>query len=197
VEIGATLVVEGASFTIRAGDTVGLVGRNGAGKTSLLRTLAGELPPLAGEATTYVPLRFLPQRLDVLDDGLGVAANVARRAPGVTDNHIRAQLARFLFKGARAEQPVGTLSGGERFRAALAAMMLAEPAPQLLMLDEPTNNLDVSSVQQLTSALASYEGALVIASHDLPFLESAGITRWLLVEEELRETTLEEITAAD
>lgn len=77
-------------------------------------------------------------------------------------------------------------------------MMLAEPAPQLLLLDEPTNNLDVPSVQQLTSALASYEGALVVASHDLPFLESAGITRWLLVEdEELRETTLEEITASD
>ena len=76
-----------------------------------------------------MPLRFLPQRLDVLDDGLSVAANVARVAPGITDNDIRSQLARFLFKGARAEQPAGTLSGGERFRAALAAMMLAAPGP--------------------------------------------------------------------
>ncbi|GAA4520432.1 ATP-binding cassette domain-containing protein [Actinoallomurus oryzae] len=187
-----------ADLEVHGPERIALVGRNGAGKTSLLRTLTGELPPLEGEARTYVPLRFLPQRLDVLDDDLSVAANIARRAPGVTDNHIRAQLARFLFKGARAEQPAGTLSGGERFRAALAAMMLAEPAPQLLLLDEPTNNLDVPSVQQLTSALASYEGALVVASHDLPFLESAGITRWLLVEdEELRETTMEEITSSD
>ncbi|MFE4646424.1 ABC-F family ATP-binding cassette domain-containing protein, partial [Streptomyces sp. NPDC056730] len=165
-------------------ERIALVGRNGAGKTTVLRTLTGESAPLAGEARTFVPLRFLPQRLDVLDDELSVVANVARMAPGVTDNHIRSQLARFLFKGARAEQPVGTLSGGERFRATLAAMMLAAPAPQLLMLDEPTNNLDTASVRQLTSALASYEGALLIAGHDLPFLEAAGITRWLLLGEE-------------
>jgi len=182
-----------ADLEVRGPERIALVGRNGAGKTTLLRTLTGELPPLEGEAETYVPLRFLPQRLDVLDDELSVAANVARHAPGVTDNHIRAQLARFLFKGARAEQPAGTLSGGERFRAALAAVMLADPAPQLLLLDEPTNNLDVPSVRQLTSALESYEGALVIAAHDLPFLETVGITRWLLLDEELQETTPEEM----
>ncbi|WP_413796749.1 ABC-F family ATP-binding cassette domain-containing protein [Streptomyces iranensis] len=182
-----------ATLHVHGPERIALVGRNGAGKTTLLRTLTGELAPLSGEARTYVPLRFLPQRLDVLDDGLSVAANVVSRAPGVTDNHIRAQLARFLFKGARAEQPAGTLSGGERFRAALAAAMLAAPAPQLLMLDEPTNNLDLASVRQLTSALDSYQGALVVASHDLPFLESIGITRWLLVGEELRDIAADEV----
>ncbi|MCZ9345909.1 ATP-binding cassette domain-containing protein, partial [Streptomyces sp. TRM76130] len=69
---------------------------------------------------------------------------------------VRARLARFLFRGARADQRAGTLSGGERFRAALAALMLAEPAPHLLMLDEPTNDLDLASVRQLTTALESY-----------------------------------------
>ncbi|MFE3140854.1 ATP-binding cassette domain-containing protein [Streptomyces scopuliridis] len=182
-----------ANLHVHGPERIALVGRNGAGKTTVLRTLTGELAPLSGEARTFVPLRFLPQRLDVLDDELSVAANVARLAPGLTDNHIRSQLARFLFKGARAEQRAGTLSGGERFRAALAAMMLAAPAPQLLMLDEPTNNLDTASVRQLTSALASYQGALLIASHDLPFLEAAGITRWLLLAEELQETTAEEV----
>ncbi|MEU9318794.1 ATP-binding cassette domain-containing protein [Streptomyces sp. NPDC048295] len=181
------------SLQVRGAERIALVGRNGAGKTTLLRTLTGELAPLSGEARTFVPTRFLPQRLDVLDEELSVAANVARMAPGVTDNHIRAQLARFLFQGKRAEQPAGTLSGGERFRAALAATMLAAPAPQLLMMDEPTNNLDVASVRQLTGALESYEGALLIASHDLPFLRSLGITRWLLVGEELRETTAQEV----
>jgi ATPase subunit of ABC transporter with duplicated ATPase domains len=181
------------SLHIHGPERIALVGRNGAGKTTLLRTLTGELEPLSGRAKTFVPLRFLPQRLDVLDEELSVAANVARMAPGVTDNHIRSQLARFLFKGARAEQPAGTLSGGERFRAALAATMLAAPAPQLLMLDEPTNSLDMASVRQLTSALESYEGALLIASHDLPFLESIGITRWLLLGEDLQETTAEEV----
>ncbi|MEU1055662.1 ABC-F family ATP-binding cassette domain-containing protein [Streptomyces sp. NPDC005876] len=173
-------------------ERIALVGRNGAGKTTLLRTVAGELRPVSGEATAHVPLRFLPQRLDVLDGELSVAENVARFAPGATNNRVRAQLARFLFRGARADQKAATLSGGERFRATLAALMLAEPAPQLLMLDEPTNNLDMASVRQLTSALESYEGALLVASHDVPFLESIGITRWLLLAEgELRETTPE------
>ncbi|MFG2894054.1 ABC-F family ATP-binding cassette domain-containing protein [Streptomyces sp. NPDC048248] len=183
------------SLHVHGPERIALVGRNGAGKTTLLRILTGELAPLSGEARAFVPLRFLPQRLDVLDEELSVAANVARLAPGVTDNHIRAQLARFLFKGARADQPAGTLSGGERFRAALAATMLAAPAPQLLLLDEPTNNLDMASVRQLTSALDSYQGALVIAGHDLPFLASVGITRWLLVGEELQETGEDEVRA--
>ncbi|KOG24935.1 ABC-F family ATP-binding cassette domain-containing protein [Streptomyces viridochromogenes] len=179
---------------LRGPERVALIGRNGAGKTTLLRTIAGELPPVSGEATAHVPHRFLPQRLDVLDEELSVAENVARFAPGATNNRVRARLARFLFRGARADQKAATLSGGERFRAALAALMLAEPAPQLLMLDEPTNNLDMASVRQLTTALESYEGALLVASHDLPFLESIGITRWLMVEDgEFKETTPEAV----
>ncbi|GAA3895721.1 ATP-binding cassette domain-containing protein [Streptomyces lacrimifluminis] len=175
------------SLDLRGPERIALVGRNGAGKTTLLRTIAGELAPVSGETRTHVPLRFLPQRLDVLDDELTVAENVARFAPGATNNRVRARLARFLFRGARADQRAATLSGGERFRAALAALMLAEPAPQLLLLDEPTNNLDMASARQLTTALDSYEGALIVASHDLPFLESIGITRWLLLDGELRE----------
>ncbi|WP_326606775.1 ATP-binding cassette domain-containing protein [Streptomyces sp. NBC_01799] len=182
-------------FEVRGPERIALVGRNGAGKTTLLRTLAGELTPAAGEATAHLPLRFLPQRLDVLDDGLSVVENVARFAPDATENRIRAKLAHFLFKGPRADRPAGTLSGGERFRAALAALLLAEPAPQLLLLDEPTNNLDMASVRRLTAALESYEGALIVASHDVPFLESLGITRWLLLDGELRDTTAEAVRA--
>ncbi|MET9759038.1 ABC-F family ATP-binding cassette domain-containing protein [Streptomyces sp. NPDC006372] len=185
--------VEGG-FELRGPERVALIGRNGAGKTTLLRTITGELEAESGEVTAHVPLRFLPQRLDILDGERTVAENVARFAPGATNNRVRARLARFLFRGARADQKAATLSGGERFRAALAALMLAEPAPQLLMLDEPTNNLDMASVRQLTTALESYEGALIVASHDLPFLESVGITRWLLLEEgELREITPEAV----
>ncbi|MFE4533787.1 ABC-F family ATP-binding cassette domain-containing protein [Streptomyces scopuliridis] len=180
-------------FEIRGPERIALVGRNGSGKTTLLRTVAGELAPASGEALAHVPLRFLPQRLDVLDDTLSVVENVARFAPGATNNMIRARLARFLFRGARADQPAGTLSGGERFRASLAALLLAEPAPRLLMLDEPTNNLDMAGVRRLTAALESYEGALIVASHDVPFLESLGITRWLLLDGELRDTTAEEV----
>ncbi|WP_367046670.1 ATP-binding cassette domain-containing protein [Streptomyces sp. Je 1-332] len=178
-------------FELRGPERIALVGRNGSGKTTLLRTIAGELAAVEGEALAHVPLRFLPQRLDVLDEELTVAENVARYAPDATNNRIRARLARFLFKGARADQRAATLSGGERFRAALAALLLAEPAPQLLMLDEPTNNLDMASVKQLASALESYEGALIVASHDVPFLESIGITRWLLLDGAIKEITTE------
>ncbi|WP_030769746.1 MULTISPECIES: ABC-F family ATP-binding cassette domain-containing protein [unclassified Streptomyces] len=180
-------------WELRGPERIALVGRNGSGKTTLLRTIAGQLAPESGAAVAHVTTRFLPQRLDVLDESRSVVENVARFAPQATNNLIRARLAHFLFRGTRADRPAGTLSGGERFRAALAALLLAEPAPQLLMLDEPTNNLDLSSVRQLTDALESYEGALVVASHDVPFLESIGITRWLLLDGELRPTTAEEV----
>ncbi|KPI33159.1 ABC transporter related protein [Actinobacteria bacterium OV450] len=183
-------------WELRGPERIALVGGNGSGKTTLLRTVAGLLAPVSGEAVTHVPTRFLPQRLDVLDESRSVVENVARFAPHASNNLIRARLAHFLFRGARADRPAGTLSGGERFRAALAALLLAEPAPQLLMLDEPTNNLDLASVRQLTGALESYEGALLVASHDVPFLESIGITRWLLLDGELKPTTAEEVRAA-
>ncbi|WP_327279493.1 ABC-F family ATP-binding cassette domain-containing protein [Streptomyces sp. NBC_01205] len=190
---GAT--VEG-EWELCGPERIALVGGNGSGKTTLLRTIAGLLAPASGEAVTHVPVRFLPQRLDVLDESRSVVENVARFAPHASNNLIRARLAHFLFRGGRADRPAGTLSGGERFRAALAALLLAEPAPQLLMLDEPTNNLDLASVRQLTGALESYEGALLVASHDVPFLESIGITRWLLLDGELKPTTAEEVREA-
>ncbi len=181
---------------MRGPERIALTGRNGAGKTALLRTIAGELAPLSGEATALLPLGFLPQRLDSLDDALSVAENVKRSAPGLSDNGVRARLARFLIKGGAADLPAGTLSGGERFRAALAMLLLADPAPRLLLLDEPTNSLDLASVRRLTEALAAYEGALIVASHDVPFLESIGITRWLSLDGELRDTSPEEVRAA-
>jgi ATPase subunit of ABC transporter with duplicated ATPase domains len=177
-----------AELEVQGPERIALLGRNGAGKTTLLSTIAGEITPREGEATAHVPLRYLPQRLDILDERLSIAGNVRLLAPGADPQRIRAQLARFLFRKERPDQLVGTLSGGERFRASLAALMLAEPAPQLLLLDEPTNNLDLASVRQLTTALESYRGALLVASHDLPFLQDLGITRWLTLDEEVTET---------
>lgn len=170
---------------VRGPERIALVGRNGSGKTTLLRTLAGELEPVSGEVQVAVGLRYLPQRLDLLDESTSVVGNVARFAPEATENAIRARLARFLFRGRRADQEVGTLSGGERFRATLAALLLAEPAPQLLLLDEPTNNLDLASVRQLVEALQSYQGALIVVSHDVSFLRELGLTRWLRLDGEL------------
>ena len=158
-------------------DRVALVGRNGAGKTTLLHTVAGRVAPASGSASVRVPLGLLPQRLDELDPARTVYANVKDRAPAADANAVRARLARFLFRGAAADRAVGTLSGGERFRATLAALLLADPAPQLLLLDEPTNNLDLASYDALVGALASYRGALLVASHDARFLEDIAVDR--------------------
>jgi ATPase subunit of ABC transporter with duplicated ATPase domains len=172
-----------ADFEIRGPERVALLGPNGSGKTTLLNTIAARLEPVAGQVKAHVPVRYLPQRLDVLTDSLTVAENVAVHAPGVEANEIRSRLARFGFRGRRAEQLAGSLSGGERLRACLAALLLAAPAPQLLLLDEPTNNLDLGSLAELEAALNGYRGGILIASHDQPFLDSIGITRWLSVQD--------------
>jgi len=180
-----------AELIVRGPERIALIGPNGAGKTTLLGAIAGSaaLPGVAvrlGAVTGY-----LPQRLDILDDSLTVAGNVQAAAPSASVNEVRASLARFLFRGERAFQPAGTLSGGERFRAVLAALLLAQPAPQLLLLDEPTNNLDLASVRQLSRALRGYHGAIIVASHDLPFLRSAGITRWLRLDRDTGLTAID------
>ena len=168
-----------AELIVRGPERIALTGPNGAGKTTLLRAIAGLAIRPGVTVRLGAVTGYLPQRLDILDDSLSVVDNVRAAAPAASVNEVRASLARFLFHGDRAERLASTLSGGERFRAVLAALLLAQPAPQLLLLDEPTNNLDMASVRQLSQALEGYRGALLVASHDVPFLRSAGITRWL------------------
>jgi ATPase subunit of ABC transporter with duplicated ATPase domains len=165
---------------VRGPERIALTGPNGSGKTTFLRALTGERVPDGMEVKIGVDgVRYLPQRLDILDEDLSVIDNVRAQAPSASVTDIRAGLARFLFRGARAEQRAATLSGGERFRAVLASLLLAEPAPQLLLLDEPTNNLDMASAAQLAQALTAYKGALIVVSHDVPFLRTLGLTRRL------------------
>ncbi|MEO6956347.1 MAG: ATP-binding cassette domain-containing protein, partial [Antricoccus sp.] len=155
---------------IRGPERIAVTGDNGSGKTKLLRHLV---------ANSTVPIGTLPQRLDFLDEELSVLENMQRHAPAAAPGHIRNRLAQFLLRGDQVFRPASTLSGGERFRAILATVLLAEPAPQLLLLDEPTNNLDLASVEQLRSALNSYQGALVVVSHDAEFLSSLQLDKSL------------------
>jgi ATPase subunit of ABC transporter with duplicated ATPase domains len=161
----------GPTVTLRVTgpERIALTGRNGTGKTTLLYRIAAAPPK--------VPWRMLPQRLDIIDERLSVFENVASTAPHASAEQIRAQLARFLFRGADADITASALSGGERLRAALAMLLLADPALKLLLLDEPTNNLDLPSLAHLTQALASFKGALIVVSHDPRFLDDIGVTR--------------------
>ncbi len=162
---------------VRGPERVAITGRNGSGKTTLLRTAVGLLAPVEGEVRLRVPARHLPQRLDLLDPSLSVVDNLRRAAPSMSETELRSALARLLFRARRADQPVGSLSGGERLRATLGCVLHAEPAPQLLLLDEPTNNLDLVSTAHLVEALAGYRGALLVVSHDDRFLDDLGLDR--------------------
>ena len=145
---------------VRGPERIALTGPNGAGKTTLLREVLGlptRVEPVARLVGHIDEVGHLPQRIE-LDDDLTILETVRAAAPTVPPQQVRASLARFLFRGALAERRVAGLSGGERFRVALARVLLADPAPQLVVLDEPTNSLDVESVDQLIDALSAYEG---------------------------------------
>ncbi|WP_062290082.1 ABC-F family ATP-binding cassette domain-containing protein [Demequina phytophila] len=169
---GATL-----DALVRGPERIHVTGLNGAGKSTLVATLLGEAPAAAGEARIGVPVGVLPQRLVGLDEGASVLDNVRRRAPGAEPQEVRDLLGRFRFRGGAADAPVATLSGGERFRAFLACALLARPEPQLLVLDEPTNSLDLDSQAQLVEALDGYRGALLVVSHDVAFVDAIAPTR--------------------
>ncbi|KFU75623.1 ATPase components of ABC transporters with duplicated ATPase domains [Amycolatopsis lurida] len=168
----------GVDLTIRGPERIALTGGNGTGKSTLLRVLNGDLTPDSGVVKRAEGrIAYLSQRLDLLDLDRSIAENFAAFAPSLPESQRMTLLARFLFRGARSQLPVGVLSGGERLRATLACVLFAEPAPQLLLLDEPTNNLDLVSVGQLESAMGAYQGAFVVVSHDERFLREIKVER--------------------
>jgi ATPase subunit of ABC transporter with duplicated ATPase domains len=168
----ASLGTADREFIIQGPERVGLVGPNGSGKTTLLNAMLAGVEPGHGLGGQLFLDRvgYLPQRLDGLDGKRSAMENAAAAAPTATANHVRNTLARLLLRGASADRKLAALSGGERFRAYLATLLLAEPTAQLLILDEPTNNLDMDSVRQLSEALGAYKGALLVVSHDQHFL---------------------------
>ncbi|WP_020105257.1 ABC-F family ATP-binding cassette domain-containing protein [Nocardia sp. 348MFTsu5.1] len=174
----------GDSTIVVAGpERVALSGTNGSGKTTLLRTLWNPDPPEDGPyAVAHTDhIGYLAQRLDDLDDAASVLDNVRSAVPDAEPNVVRARLAQFLLRGDAVDRLVGELSGGERFRVALARLLLATPPVQLLVLDEPTNNLDIDSVDQLVEALSAYRGGMLVVSHDDGFLARLGISRSLVL----------------
>jgi len=169
-------------FLLHGPARVALTGPNGVGKTSLLESLVHPETARAGRATAIAHTRrigYLSQRLDGLDDAASALENLGAAAPAVPAGELRNRLARFLLRGDAVTRPVRSLSGGERFRVSLARLLLADPPAQLIVLDEPTNNLDRQSVDQLVGALGGYRGGLLVVSHDEAFLARLGITDWL------------------
>jgi ATPase subunit of ABC transporter with duplicated ATPase domains len=163
---------------INGPERVALKGKNGAGKTTLLKIAAGLLTPTAG-AVHRLEGRdaMLDQHLGLLDRKNSILDNVRRLNPELSEGDAYAVCARFAFRNRDARQIVGTLSGGERLRAGLAATLAGSTPPWLIILDEPTNHLDIESIELLEEALRAFDGALLVVSHDPSFLERVGFDR--------------------
>ncbi|HZX85492.1 MAG TPA: ATP-binding cassette domain-containing protein, partial [Reyranella sp.] len=171
-------VIRDLAFTISGPERIAVTGPNGSGKTTLLALITGRLAPWTGTVRLMTGFAMLDQQVGLLDPSTSIRDNFRRLNPAADENACRASLARFMFRADAALQVVASLSGGQLLRAALACVLGAAP-PQLLILDEPTNNLDLDSIAAVEAGLRAYDGALLVVSHDEAFLQAVGISRRL------------------
>jgi len=182
---GDRVIVEGLDLRVMRGDRIGIIGRNGAGKSTLLKLILGALPPDAGEVKlgTRLGVAYFDQLRAQLDPERTLADTISPGSEwvevGDARKHVLTYLADFLFPPSRAQAPVKLLSGGERNRL-LLARLFAQPA-NLLVLDEPTNDLDIESLELLEDTLQTYAGTLLLVSHDRAFLDNV-VTQTLVAE---------------
>lgn len=161
---------------------IGVIGPNGCGKSTLLKVMAGLLEPLAGICTVPVETVYLDQRLANLDPERSVLEQLRDASRTTAESELRMRLAQLGLDARQILATSGSLSGGERLKAALACVLYADPPPRLLLLDEPSNHLDLPSAQALETMLRSYQAALVVVSHDDVFMDSLELTHRLVVD---------------
>ena len=171
--------LRGINLTITRGQRIALTGPNGCGKSTLLKVLAGQQPVVSGLARTFVTTAYLDQHLRLLEPERSVLAQLQSLNRQLNEGQLRTRLAQLGLNADRISLPCKQLSGGERLKAAMACVFYAESPPQLLLLDEPANHLDLPSIQALESMLKLYPGTLVVTSHDEVFLAAIGITHRL------------------
>ncbi len=178
---GSTRVLSGIDLALRPGSRLGLLGRNGAGKSTLLKSLVGELPLLTGHRVGGEHCRmgyFDQQQLEVLDLNASAALHLQRLSPDAREQEILNFLGGFNFHGDTATGDIAPFSGGEKARLALA--MVVWQQPNLLVLDEPTNHLDLEMRHALEVALQSYDGAVILVTHDRHLLRNTVEELWLV-----------------
>ena len=180
---GDVTVLSGIRMTLRPGERIGLLGRNGAGKSTMMKLLAGALTPLAGHRVEGKGLQigyFAQHQLEQLRPDESALWHLTRLSPRTREQDLRDFIGGFNFHGDQATEPVGPMSGGEKSRLALA--LIVWQRPNLLLLDEPTNHLDLEMRHALTLGLQDYEGALVLVSHDRSLLRATADELWLVDE---------------
>jgi ATP-binding cassette subfamily F protein 3 len=172
-KVGDKTIVRDIKFSLQIGQRIGLLGVNGAGKSTLIKTIAGELQPLTGDATLGKGLSigyFAQHQVEMLRHDESPLWHLAKIAPTVREQELRNFLGGFNFPGQMVTSPIRPFSGGEKARLALA--LIVWQRPNLLLLDEPTNHLDLETREALTMALAQFEGTLVVVSHDRHLLRA-------------------------
>lgn len=164
-------------LTIYGPEHLWIKGPNGSGKSTLIKIILGEIAPLRGTVRLGVErTAYMDQHTSVLNSDETLVENV-RRVAEIEETDARKWLGRFLFSDETAFKKACVLSGGERMRAALACILAGERPPQLLVLDEPTNNLDLDSIERIESALTNFKGTLIVISHDEGFIRNVGVTK--------------------
>ena len=186
--IETTPIVSDIRFALQTGERIGLLGVNGAGKSTFIKTVAGELPPLSGVFTTGKGLKigyFAQHQVEMLRNDESPLWHLSKIAPDTREQELRNFLGSFHFQGDMATSPVAPFSGGEKARLALA--LIVWQRPNLLLLDEPTNHLDLDMREALTEALAQYEGTLLLVSHDRHLLRATTDRFYIVADHRLRE----------
>lgn len=164
-------------ITITGPERILIAGPNGCGKTTLLKLITGQITPQSGEVDVMVPFAMLDQHMTLLDLAESLLENFLRLNLSDDTHSAHSALARFGFRAGDALRNAGDLSGGEQLRAGLACTLGSTPPPKLLILDEPTNHLDLDGIASLEAALAAYDGAVLVVSHDEAFLTSLAPTK--------------------
>ncbi|MCZ4065129.1 ATP-binding cassette domain-containing protein [Oxalobacter aliiformigenes] len=186
--VSSTPVVSDIKFALQTGERIGLLGVNGAGKSTFIRTVAGELPPLSGLLTRGKGLQigyFAQHQVEMLRNDESPLWHLTKIAPDTREQELRNFLGSFHFQGDMATRSVAPFSGGEKARLALA--LIVWQRPNLLLLDEPTNHLDLDMREALTEALAQYEGTLLLVSHDRHLLRATTDRFYIVSDGRLRE----------
>lgn len=170
---------EPLSFQIRSGDRIALTGRNGSGKTTLLKLILGEIKPMEGQLSIadYAYL-YIDQEYELLNNNLSVfEQTVAFNKQNLPEHRLKTLLHQFLFNREMWDKKCGQLSGGEKMKLVFCCLMISNQAPDLIVLDEPTNNLDIPSVEMIRDAIRDFEGTLIVIAHDAHFINEIGIDK--------------------
>ena len=171
---GDKIIFNNFDFTMSGKSRIRIVGKNGSGKSTLLKIICGELKPQSGTVKTSGKIAYINQNLSLLDKTKTIVENIMEIS-GCLKHDAHAIAANFGFRGSASQQRIGTLSGGELLKATLAAILGGDTQPELLILDEPTNNLEIKSISILENALNQYTGAILLVSHDEMFVRNIRI----------------------